>query len=111
MKGSRKPKQPTEPECLKSGDVVDATISERTKVYGDPLLSHECIGLAFTALIQQHYGMRLGHPLPASLVARMMLALKNQRSSLVYHKDNFTDAEAYLRFSEQFQRRELGATE
>lgn len=107
MKGSRKKHAE---ELDKFTDAVDATIAERGKIYGDPFLSHECIGLAFTALIQHHYGMRLAHPLPASLVARMMMALKNQRASLAYHKDNFTDAEAYLRFAEEFQRRELGAT-
>ena len=105
MKGSRKPKprQPIDP-------LVDATIAERGKIYGDPMLSHQCIGLVFTALIQHHYGIVLHHAIPASLVARMMVGLKNQRASLVYHQDNYTDAEAYLRFAEQFQKREQGAT-
>lgn len=86
---------------------IRATIEERGKVYGDPYLSHVNIGLAWTALIQHHYGIELSHSIPASLVARMMLALKNQRSSIVYKEDNFIDAAAYLRFSEEFQQKEM----
>lgn len=93
-------------EKLRAVNKVEAVVAERGLVYGDPYISHRSIGLAFSGLIEHHYGIKLTHPIPASLVARMMLALKNQRASLVYHADNFTDAKAYLGFAEEFQQRE-----
>jgi hypothetical protein len=86
-------------------DIVSQTIAERGKIYGDPHDSHENIGLSWTGLIQQHYGLRLDHPLPASLVAQMMVAFKMQRAARVFHADNYTDAHAYARFAEQSQQR------
>lgn len=88
----------------KPKDIVTKTIEERGKVYGDPKLSHECIGLAWTALLQHHYGIRLNHPLPPALVAQMFIAMKNQRASRVYHADNYVDMDAYRRFAEEFQK-------
>lgn len=86
---------------------VDKTITERGKVYGDPYQSHQNIGLAWTGLIQQHYGIKLDHPLPASLVAQMMVQFKMQRSARVFHADNYIDAHAYTKFAEEFQQKEL----
>jgi hypothetical protein len=85
---------------------------ERHPVYGDPLDSHTNIGLSWTALIQQHYGFTLDHPLPAELVALMMSAMKIQRSSRVFHEDNYTDLSVYADFARQFQSfKTLPATE
>jgi hypothetical protein len=90
----------------KNNDVVSDTIKERGKIYGDPKLSHENIGLAWTGLIQQHYGIRLDHPLPSWMVELMMVDFKTQRSARVFHGDNFLDARAYLLFAEDHQRPE-----
>lgn len=84
---------------------VDAVIEERGKVYGDPYQGHQNIGLAWTAMIQQHYGMDLDHPIPAALVAQMMVVFKMQRSARVFHADNYLDAAAYAEFAEDFQQR------
>jgi hypothetical protein len=89
-----------------SMDKVTETIAERGKVYGDPHNSHENIGLSWTALIQQHYGLKLDHPLPAHLVAQMMVTFKMQRAARVYHADNYIDAHAYAKFAEDSQQRE-----
>ena len=86
-----------------SQDIVQQTIAERGKVYGDATLSHENIGLAWTALIQQHYQIRLDHPMPSWLVELMMTAFKVQRSARVFHADNYVDARAYLQFAEKDQ--------
>jgi Domain of unknown function (DUF6378) len=83
--------------------IVSTTIEERGKVYGEPHLSHENIGLAWTGLLQQHYGMRLDHPIPAFLVELMMTQFKVQRSARVYHADNYVDLKAYARFAEHAQ--------
>lgn len=82
---------------------VDAVIEERGKVYGDPKQSHINIGLSWTAMIQQHYGINLDHPIPPEVVALMMVVFKAQRSARVYKEDNFVDMHAYAKFSEQFQ--------
>jgi len=83
---------------------IQNIIAERSKVYGDSRLSHENIGLSWTALIQQHYGMTLPHPLPDWLVELMMVGLKLNRSARVYHADNYLDANAYLQFAERDQK-------
>ncbi len=86
-------------------DIVSQTIAERGKVYGDPQLSHENIGLAWTGLIQQHYGIKLEKPLPSHLVSQMMVVFKMQRATRVYHADNYVDAKAYLKFAEEGQKK------
>jgi hypothetical protein len=82
---------------------LDSIKAERGRVYGEPQLSHENIGLSWTGLIQQHFGIHLDHPLPAWLVAQMMVAFKMQRAARVYHKDNYDDAKNYLDFAEKGQ--------
>ena len=84
-------------------DKIQDTISERGIVYGDPEFSHHNIGLSWTGLIQQHYGLKLDHPIPASLVAQMMVNFKMQRACRVFKEDNYIDAHAYLHFAETFQ--------
>lgn len=85
-----------------SDDTVSAVIDERGKVYGDPQESHGNIGLTWTAIIQQHYGIKLEHPIPDFVVALMMTAFKVQRSARVYKDDNYVDMHAYARFAEEF---------
>ena len=92
----------------KQTDQVQATIDERGKVYGDPFQSHQNIGLAWTGLLQQHYGITLPKPLPASLVAQMMVQFKVQRSARVFKDDNYLDMAAYSKFAKEFQMREEG---
>jgi hypothetical protein len=84
---------------------ISSVMIERGKVYGEPHLSHENIGLAWTGLIQQHYGMRLDHPLPSWLVEMMMASFKIHRASRVFHADNFLDCRAYLAFAEHGQQK------
>lgn len=84
-------------------DKVTETIAERSKVYGDPEASHTNIGLSWTGLIQQHYGIKLAHPLPSELVSLMMVVFKAQRSARVFHADNYIDLHAYARFAEEAQ--------
>jgi len=84
---------------------VDQTIKERGKVYGNPTLSHENIGLCWTGLLQQHYGKRFDKPIPSWLVSLMMSHFKIQRAARVYHEDNYTDLAAYSKFAKQEQQK------
>mgnify|MGYP006354895545 CR=1 FL=1 len=76
---------------------------ERGRVYGDPKESHANIGLAWTGLIQQHYGIKLDHPIPPEVVALMMVQFKAQRSAKVFHADNYDDMTVYGDFARRFQ--------
>ncbi len=89
-------------------DIVQATIEERGKVYGDPYESHKNIGLAWTALLRQAQFLpdNSSYVIPASLVAQMMVVFKMQRSARVFKEDNYVDAHAYTKFAEEFQQRE-----
>lgn len=84
-------------------DHLQAIEEERGRVYGDPQTSHQNIGLAWTGLLQQHYGIKLDHAIPDWMVALMMVQFKVQRSALAFKQDNFDDAKVYLDFSERFQ--------
>lgn len=83
---------------------LKALEAERGRVYGDPKLSHINIGLSWTALLQQHYGIQLSHPIPPELVALMMVTFKAQRSSRVFHQDNYDDMAVYADFAKRFQK-------
>lgn len=87
--------------------LVEQTIEERGKVYGDPYESHVNIGLAWTALLRQGGYLIDGKTLPASMVAQMMVMFKMQRSARVYKDDNYIDAHAYANFADEFQKREM----
>lgn len=84
-------------------DMVAATVAERGKIYGNPEESHKNIGLAWTGIIQQHYGINLDHPIPSWLVALMMVQFKAQRAARVFHADNFVDLHAYAEFAHDEQ--------
>lgn len=76
---------------------------KRGRVYGDPAESHTNIGLTWTGLVQQHYGIQLNHPIPNYLVAQMMVTFKMQRSARVFKADNYDDAHVYCDFARRFQ--------
>lgn len=95
---------PVETPATSSPSGDEAVIAERGKVYGDPELSHQNIGLSWTGLLQQHYQLRLPYPLPAWLVELMMVSFKIHRASRVFHEDNFVDARCYGKFAEEHQR-------
>lgn len=84
-------------------NIVNETIKERGKVYGEPHLSHENIGLEWTGLLQQYYGIRLPNAIPAHVVELMMAAFKIHRAVRVYHADNYIDLKAYAGFAEHGQ--------
>lgn len=88
---------------MTTNDIVSDTITERSKIYGEPHLSHENIGLAWSGLIQQHYGIRLDHPIPSWLVELMMCSFKIHRSARVFHDDNYVDLAAYAKFARHGQ--------
>ena len=89
-----------------SNDIIQQTIEERGKVYGDPYESHCNIALAWTALLRQGGFIGDNTSINASTVAQMMVVFKMQRSARVFKEDNYIDAHAYCNFAEQFQVKE-----
>lgn len=78
-------------------------LRRRQKIYGPPASNHANIGLAWTGLLQQHYGITLPHSIPNWLVELMLVELKVNRSARVYHHDNYIDMVAYAGFARLHQ--------
>lgn len=76
---------------------------DKSSVYGPVHASHANIGLAWQALIQQHYSITLPGPMPPWLVELMLVAFKTHRSARVYHPDNYGDLMTYAGFAEHAQ--------
>ena len=88
---------------LQNNNTVSETIQQRGQIYGEPHHSHRNIGLSWTGILQQHYGITLPTAIPPHIVELMMVAFKVQRSTRVYHPDNYVDLAAYARFAEHAQ--------
>lgn len=86
-----------------SPDTVSETIQQRGTIYGEPHHSHRNIGLVWSAILQQHYGLTLPAPIPPHVVELMMVGFKINRAVRVYHPDNYVDLAAYARFAEHAQ--------
>lgn len=93
----------TVPAPDQKADPIQAIIDDRSKVYGSPAESMKNIGLIWTGLIQQHYGIELAHPIPAEIVPMMLACFKMSRATRVFKQDNFDDGHAYMRFAEEIQ--------
>ena len=56
-----------------------AIVDRRRAMYGDATHGHASLGKIWTGLVEQHYGITLAEPMPAHLVAAMMVGLKLAR--------------------------------
>ena len=84
---------------------LEAIKSDRQQVYGDPLENHEGIAKIWAPLLQPHWmDIRDGIPVPAHVVALLMVGLKLDRMRLVFSQDNYDDLRNYLSFAEEWQR-------
>jgi hypothetical protein len=86
---------------------------ERGRLYGDHVRGHGNLGLMWTGLLQNHYGIVLPHPIPAHLAEAMMVCNKLNRIAVSpQHEDNYTDAVAYVQMAEEaYERESDGATD
>lgn len=76
---------------------------QRQETYGPFDQCHRNLGLAFTALIQNHYHITLEHPIPGFLAALMLAAMKQVRATNTFHGDNYDDLLNYAQFAEAMQ--------
>lgn len=76
----------------------------RHKIYGDPKVSHEAIGYAWRAILQNSFQGIIIPPISADLVALLFAAYKLVRAARPpYHQDSFDDAQIYIEFAEHFK--------
>ena len=88
---------------------ADAKVqAERAKQYGDATFGHGNLGLIWTGLIQNHYGVKFDHPIPASLVLVLMAAAKANRAALPapVQPDDYADGRIYFSLAEEARIRE-----
>lgn len=74
---------------------------DRSGRYGNATVFSANLGLQWTGMLQQHYGITLDHPLPAELVLEMMAVLKLNRAASDPDKDNLDDAAVYVQLAEE----------
>jgi hypothetical protein len=130
---------PSDEKASKCGEIRDSSSSEgmgckekeselvalekdRGKIYGDPFLSHQAIGLVWEGIFRNRYHdlsricqvgtigtdnfpiPKPGSMFPADLVAEMLAGFKITRLARpVYHKDSGDDAKVYIDFSQRFR--------
>ena len=80
---------------------VKAIREERALKYGDATFGHGNLGLMWTGLLQNHYGIKLDHPLPPEMVLVMMAVGKANRVAVekVYDPDHFEDGMNYFQLA------------
>ena len=96
------------------GDKIQTLEEDRGKIYGDPFLSHQAIGLAWEGVFRNRYHdgnyYECGHPevgklFPPDLVAEMLAAFKIIRLTRpIFKQDSADDAKVYISFSERFRK-------
>jgi len=57
-------------------------LKDRAAAYGDASITHANLGLYWTGILQQHFGIELDHPVPADVVLLMLAANKINRAVL-----------------------------
>lgn len=82
----------------------------RSRQYGDSTAGHRNLGLAWTGLLQNYYGIELPRPIPARIVLLMMAASKANRAAVprAGQEDDYQDGRIYLELAEEAQRKEGG---
>ena len=81
----------------------DRTMQERTAQYGPATFGHANLGLYWTGILQNHFGIELDHPIPAHVVLLMMAASKINRAATPTpgQEDDYIDGKNYLQLAEE----------
>lgn len=82
---------------------------DRNIVYGDSTVANTQLGLIWTAMIQQHYGIELPHPIPADLALLLQAGMKLCRlARKPDHEDSQKDALVYMKLASKATRQLKG---
>ena len=78
---------------------LDEVLADREPSLGDATVGHRNLGLIWTALLQDHYGIVLDHPLPPELVLLMMAGCKLNRAAIKFKFDHYLDLLGYTKLA------------
>lgn len=93
--------------ALSGEDRLEGIMKERDAVYGDASRILSNTGLAVTALIQQHYGIVLDHPLPVHIMCEINILIKVMRvANPGFHRDSLDDQIGYAKLALQVSEEE-----
>ena len=77
----------------------------RSEVYGEAFDNHQGIAQVWACILKPHWrDIRLGKPIPAWVVALLMMGVKYNRMRLTFHEDNFTDELVYMSMVKKWQK-------
>jgi len=102
-------KAPPAAPAINMGSEGDAAVhANRAQKYGEHCESHINLGLAWTGLLQNHYRIKLPHPVPAFLVEIMFIANKlNRICTDPLEPDHYIDARVYTNLAEDSAKKEV----
>lgn len=90
------------PEEIQLEEWERQILHSRNEMYGDGVDGHTNLGLMWTGLLQNYYGMQLPRPIPSHLVLLMMAQNKANRAALpvqVPRVDDYADLRNYTRIA------------
>lgn len=92
-----------DPATIAPATEHERILEQRGRVYGDFTTSLATIGKIWTALIEAHYQIKLGHDIPPHITSLMMVGLKVYRASCPFDPspDSYPDARNYLDAAEK----------
>jgi uncharacterized Zn finger protein (UPF0148 family) len=91
---------------------LEAIRREREADYGDKLTNFRTLGCQITGILEQHYNIKLPHPVPPSIAALILVEVKTNRIARPQAKqDSFDDAVNYINIVEELRREERKAAD
>ncbi len=91
---SEKPNQANTPTS--SGASPQEIRREREARYGNPIINHRAACYALTGLLENHYQIKLPHPVPAHIAALFQICTKVTREAYRHTPDNAVDVHNYI---------------
>lgn len=103
--GKNKNKPKTTPEHVDErllDDAERAIANKRGALYGGVSHGHTCLGKMWTAILENHFQMKLPHDIPAHVALLMMTALKIERAATSTNQpDTYIDGALYFKLAGQ----------
>jgi len=86
-----------------SAEEAARVYAERDALYGDATAGHRNFGLLITAILQQHYGIVLPHPVPPRIALLINAACKLNRACLETSNkaDDYVDLIRYVQLADE----------
>ena len=84
-------------------DRVEKVQAEKTKQYGDATFGTANLGLAWTGILQNHFGVELPHVIPSHVILLMMASIKVNLAAMnsQFQEDDYVDGISYFELAEK----------